>query len=192
MIGSAIFLVLSIYLFFSPEILYGIIPPNLSIVKYVLAKGIDLDIAEDDKHEVGKEKKAILSDESALYYAKLIENHITANDCFRQQGITVNNLAAELDISPRIISTVINQYHGQRFSDFINTYRVNYLITRFAENNWGRLSLEGLSQEAGFASRTAFFMAFKKHTGLNPTEYLQKITSGRAIDSVNDHPANVN
>jgi len=192
--GALSFLGVSLLLFFFPEVLYNITPvPPTQTTDAHNDQGIlsldavnSTDAALSDSISDNKEKEPGLNTELVNSYAEIIEHYIQTHSFFRRQGVTINDLAAEVGISPRHVSYVLNNHFDQRFTDFINAYRVNYLITRFLNNNWRELSLEGLAKEAGFASRTTFFMAFKKHTGLNPTEYIQKISAQNTINTTED------
>ncbi|WP_448701918.1 helix-turn-helix domain-containing protein [Mucilaginibacter sp. AW1-3] len=180
------FLGVSLLLFFFPEILYNI--NSVPLAQLTVAGDVKDRVTEDPIKTLNNyrdttlayttgEKESALNTELVSSYAEIIEHYIQTHSFFRRQGITVNDLAVGVGISPRHVSYVLNHHFDQRFTDFINTYRVNYLLTRFLNNNWRELSLEGLAKEAGFASRTTFFMAFKKQTGHNPTEYIQKISA---------------
>ena len=72
------------------------------------------------------------------------------------------------------LSYVLNTYYKQRFNDFINQYRVNYVLGLLKEMDWKNMKLEALGAEAGFSSRTTFFVTFKKVTGLTPAEYARQ------------------
>ncbi|MBO6288433.1 MAG: AraC family transcriptional regulator [Prevotella sp.] len=39
--------------------------------------------------------------------------------------------------------------------------------------HYGRYSVEGISNDVGFRSRTSFTTSFKRVTGLTPTEYMR-------------------
>ncbi len=174
-IGAIIYLILNLYLFFFPVILYGsgVAPSNLKIVE---KEAFVANLAAYTQ-ELGNEndKKSGLSDEQLLSYAESIGRYISHHRFYMKHGITVNDLANELDLSPRVVSNVINSYYNLRFTDFINSYRIKYLVQRFEESNWREFSFEGLSKEAGFASRSAFFSAFKKHMGVSPSEYVYQL-----------------
>ena len=170
-IMSITFFVISSSLFFRPEILYGIRPGTRE----------EGPVKEHPKPDVGDNKPEVkkeifgLDEEQMQMYAEQIESYLREYPAFRNKGITLNDLAVRLDMSSRNLSQILNQYYKQRFTDFINGYRVNYIMERFRLGNWRDLSLEGLALEAGFSSRSTFFAAFKKNTGLSPTEYLVQL-----------------
>ena len=41
------------------------------------------------------------------------------------------------------------------------------------------MTLEGIASEVGFNSRTTFFNAIKKSTGLSPSEYISQIRKAK-------------
>lgn len=106
-----------------------------------------------------------------------LESLMTSTQVFRQQGITVNELAFKLNIASHILSSVLNKHYNQRFTDYINQYRIEYVIQLIKSNeNFRQFTIEGLAKEAGFSSRAPFYAAFKKVTGTTPSEYLNQIT----------------
>ncbi|RYZ52219.1 MAG: AraC family transcriptional regulator, partial [Sphingobacteriales bacterium] len=46
-----------------------------------------------------------------------------------------------------------------------------FIIEHRFDEKWSHYSLEGLSAEAGFNSRSTFFKAFKLATGTTPSDY---------------------
>ncbi len=94
---------------------------------------------------------------------------------FKQKGITVNEVARILDVAPHMLSGVLNNHYNQRFTDFINQYRIAYVIELIESDlAYKQFTIEGLSLEAGFSSRAPFYAAFKKYTGTTPSDYLSK------------------
>jgi len=67
----------------------------------------------------------------------------------------------------------LNTGFGENFYAFVNRYRVEeakqLLTTRVKA-----LSMLGIAYEAGFRSKTTFNNAFKKHTGLSPSQYVAR------------------
>ena len=88
---------------------------------------------------------------------------------------TINRLAAELDIPPHQISTFLNQHMNTSFSEFLNKYRIEYAIERIKNGDARRLTLEALASECGFNNRNSFTTAFKRITGVTPSEFTRDL-----------------
>lgn len=180
------FFTLSIYLFFKPEILYGTlkITGPVPVPEPGIPDPAPAPVAEPGplQEEPGIERKETLLDkETILLHAKKIEGHLLTHQSFRKQGFTITQLAVELSMPMHHLSYVLNQHYKQRFTDFINGHRVNYVKELLKEEDSRALKLETLAMEAGFSARSTFFTAFKKLTGLSPYEYIRQQISDPAI-----------
>jgi AraC-like DNA-binding protein len=153
------FTCLSVYLFFKPEVLYGI--PGVPAAPSVKEK-----LTETDR-------EAPFNLELMDLYVEQLEIYINEEEPFKRHGFTVTELAQALKIPLHHLSYVLNHYYKQRFTDFINNYRVNYIKKQLESDSWRSYTLEALAKESGFSSRSTFSVAFKKFTGLSPSQYLQ-------------------
>ena len=61
------------------------------------------------------------------------------------------------------------------FVDFRNDLRINYVLDAIKTGKLKHLTIEAISIEAGFASRTTFYAVFKKHVGITPGQYLNEL-----------------
>ncbi|WP_207536526.1 helix-turn-helix domain-containing protein [Desertivirga arenae] len=183
------FLGIVLNLFFTPEILYGFntAPAVMKIESPVKDAVVDLVLmnaqqSTDEEAEVETEKEqALLSPKQLSSFVEKLESQLEQQELYREQKLIITGLAAKVDIPPRTLSYILNTYYQKRYTDFINQYRVNYVISRFEKDDWRGMTLEGLAFEAGFSSRSTFFTAFKKCTGNTPSEYLEQITAMRAL-----------
>ena len=82
-----------------------------------------------------------------------------------------NDLAGKISISPRYLSDLINRSFNQNFFDFINTYRIEEAKKMLTHDTGGRRTVLEVLYDSGFNSKSAFNNAFKKYTGITPTEY---------------------
>ena len=86
-------------------------------------------------------------------------------------GLTLNELAKMLNISPHLLSKIINEVYEKNFFDFINSYRIEEFKTRFEDPKNRQYTMLAIAFEVGFNSKTAFNRAFKKMTQQSPREY---------------------
>ena len=163
------FLIMNLYLFFRPQILYGI--PGMA------------GTASDKSLEIGeiqteKEFDGEISHPGVLnleYYKPLLEQYMANEKPFLKQGYSISELAAETGIPQHHLSALLNRVYEVRFTDFLNRMRIKYIRENFHREGWHQLTLEGIAKIAGFNSRTTFFNAIKKATGLTPSEFMMEI-----------------
>lgn len=103
----------------------------------------------------------------------LLEDYMCSSSAFRNKRLSISELAVALRIHPKTLSGIINNHYQKNFNDWINTYRVNYVISILKTDDWQKHSLEGIADGAGFASRSAFFAAFKHLTGRSPLDFMR-------------------
>jgi AraC-like DNA-binding protein len=89
--------------------------------------------------------------------------------------LTLAQLAKMTKVNSGILSRIINTGRSLNFNDFINSYRVREVITRFELKQHQTITLLGIALECGFNSKATFNRAFKKHTGKTPIEYLNAL-----------------
>ena len=80
-------------------------------------------------------------------------------------------VAEQLNISANYLSRLINALSKSNFSELINRYRVEEAKRALAHPDFSSYTVEGVGYEAGFKSKSAFYSAFKKHTGSTPIEF---------------------
>jgi AraC-like DNA-binding protein len=66
---------------------------------------------------------------------------------------------------------VLNAQLTLSFYDFVNGYRVREVQQRLVGPDGARYTYLALALEAGFASKSTFNAAFKKLTGVTPSDY---------------------
>jgi hypothetical protein len=55
----------------------------------------------------------------------------------------------------------------------VNQFRVNHFINEYP-NKVAKMTIESMAEKAGFKNRSTFNIAFKKETGLTPSDYFSK------------------
>lgn len=93
------------------------------------------------------------------------------NQYYLDQNLTIHQLAKEVSMSSRVISTCINKSFGLNFNEWVNNYRVEQALNILQDKTNDHLSIEGVGQDSGFKSRSAMYIAFKKKTGHTPGHF---------------------
>lgn len=103
-----------------------------------------------------------------------IERLMREKALYKTQDLSIANVATLCGKSHRVVSTAINHCRGINFKTYINEYRVAE-AARLIENGWLRHhTLDALASETGFAGRVNLYRAFKRKTGVSPTDWETK------------------
>jgi AraC-like DNA-binding protein len=105
-------------------------------------------------------------------YDKLLDLMNSEEKPFLEKELTLVILAKYLNIKPQQLSQVINEKARVNFNDFINKYRVLYSKNLLLSADYKKYTITAISDLAGFKSKTTFYAAFKKYTGVTPKEFI--------------------
>jgi len=95
---------------------------------------------------------------------------------FIHQDCTLHNTAKKLKTNTTYLSKIINTHKQKTFNEYLNEYRINYVLRQINESSKFRMyTISAIAQELGYKSTNTFTNAFKKHTGLNPSFYIKQI-----------------
>jgi len=115
-------------------------------------------------------KSGLSENASSDLFSELI-SLMEEKSVFKQQELSISDLASMLDTHPNYLSQVINDKAEKKFFDFINTYRVEAFKEMIADPDNGQFTWLSLAYECGFNSKSSFNRYFKKATGYTPTQY---------------------
>lgn len=115
-----------------------------------------------------KEKDAF----EALYQD--IVKEMSKEENFSNPEFSLRMLAGSMGINANYISNAING-HGNNFRTLLNEFRIKAACMRLLDPATSRrLTIQGVSENVGFRSQSAFIRAFTRHTGQTPSEFLKK------------------
>jgi len=113
--------------------------------------------------------------------AKLLQTSLLAvmerEQPWKDSELTLSDLATKLESTPHKLSEVLNAQVGQTFYDFVNGYRVREVQRRITAGEARSRKMLALAMDAGFASKSTFNEAFKKHTRQTPSAFRQAISA---------------
>jgi len=160
---SASFLVISSYLVTHPSILAG-----LPFIKY----------KDSGKNVLNEEMtKLPFIEEDYTSEIEKIDQYFKNESPFLNNNLTIGHVSVALNISIRELSYIINNYYKLRFNDFINQYRIEYIIKKYQDNLLNHYTIESIAFDAGFKSRSTFYNAFNKIYKMTPSEYFAHLNS---------------
>ncbi len=138
------------------------------------------DPAADEAEEKQKyEGYQLVDDEIAAEYAKEAKDLMEKEKLYKNPDLTLPGLAKKLKLSANTLSYVLNGYCGQSFYNFVNSYRLEEVVSMMNDPKWDDKSVLELLLEAGFKSKSTFNPIFKKWTGKTPSEYRKEIQEKR-------------
>ncbi|XLS29169.1 helix-turn-helix domain-containing protein [Flavobacteriaceae bacterium M23B6Z8] len=123
-----------------------------------------------------KYKNSNLSENEAKEIASFLHDNMIKKQYYLNAKLSLSELAKYLDMSPHLLSQVINQEFDMNFFDFVNQYRVEEVKKKLLDSKYKHLSILGIALECGFNSKGAFNRVFKKFVGMSPSAFVKKNT----------------
>jgi len=129
----------------------------------------------DVKNQIEKSTSR-LNEDDLQKYKSVLNNLLQKEEVFIDPDISLASLADKVGISMNDLSFLINNSYNMNFYTLINNYRLDKVKTMLIKKQYSHLTILGIAYEAGFTSKSTFNNAFKKTTGLTPSEYVKEYT----------------
>lgn len=112
--------------------------------------------------------------DSAIYKGILYQ--LEVRQVFLDPSLSLRKLSSLVETNQTYVSRVVNRCFGCNLKELLNTYRVEYAKELLRS---GCCSLVELPLRSGFGSKSPFYLAFLRRTGMTPMRY-----AAHARDSV--------
>ena len=122
------------------------------------------------KYKVNK-----LSEEECAMWKEKLERLMEDKKPYKNPNLKLGELADQMGMSLHNLSYLFNSYLNCKYNDYINNYRVEEFKRLVDQNEYGKYTLETMSEQCGFNSKTSFFRNFKRVEGITPNEYVRSI-----------------
>ncbi|HQQ24375.1 MAG TPA: helix-turn-helix domain-containing protein [Spirochaetota bacterium] len=99
---------------------------------------------------------------------QLMESH----KIYRNSELTLQSLSIELGLNNHIVSLILNDRMNMNFRSFVNLHRIREAKELLLRNS--EMSILEIAYTVGFNSKSSFNDAFKKDTGLSPSDFRDK------------------
>jgi AraC-like DNA-binding protein len=115
-----------------------------------------------------------LTTERVESIAVLLTEFMDRQRPFLRLGFCIRDLADEIGIPAYQLSAYLNQCLGMNFNEYFNWFRIRHCQELMQNGLVHRLNLSGLAYKCGFSNRNTLTTAFKKFTGVTPSDYGKK------------------
>ncbi len=175
-----------------PDMLLGLSSDNFSLINLFLLIGIFFiayhfikqkeiyPFSDSQKEEINEiidefdmkdNKKKLIDDKKLQQYKVDLLQLMKIKKPFLDSEISLIKLSSEMDITPHLLSYIVNNGFNENFFQFINRFRIEEAKKMILDPKMNHLSLLGIGFEVGFNSKSVFNTTFKKMMNQTPSEY---------------------
>lgn len=116
--------------------------------------------------------RSLLDQVDVSWIIQKMNRLMEADRLFTDDQLTLRDLADELSLSPHQLSQLLNERLNTNFSTYVNQYRIGFACDMLV--NSPEKTVLAISLEAGFNSKSAFYEAFSRFTGMSPQAFRKK------------------
>ncbi|SMD34886.1 AraC-type DNA-binding protein [Reichenbachiella faecimaris] len=118
-----------------------------------------------------KYKKSTLSAAQKAGIVENLDKLLVETKFYLKDDISLGGLATQLHTTTHHLSQVLNENKGVSFQELISQYRIREARHLLKDPEQKNTKVENIAALVGYNSKSAFNTAFKRHTGLTPSEY---------------------
>lgn len=90
--------------------------------------------------------------------------------------ITIASMASNFGTNTKYLSEVIKSYKSKNFNHYINSLRIEYITRKLYEDAvYRKYKITSLAELCGYANHRVFQTAFKRETGLTPSDFIYNL-----------------
>ncbi len=123
------------------------------------------------KKEKSARYQTLLSEETKDRLRDEIIRLIVTERKYKDPEYNSKKLAEDLSTNSRYISAVCATRFHKNYSELVNDYRVNDAMSLLTDKRYAKMSVEDISEMAGFSTRQSFYANFYKRLGITPLQY---------------------
>lgn len=165
------------------ELMYILIFLLLIFITSILFKSLKqpeifTGIPSEEVRNIPKYAYSTLSKEESSKYTEKLSHFMESEKPYLDPNLSINDLSDKLDLNVRTLSQVINKTMGLRFFDYVNKYRIRDAKLLLEDLPDPKMTILEIMYQVGFNSKSSFNTAFKKFTGITPSEIKRRTKIG--------------
>jgi len=130
----------------------------------------------EKEQSVDKYARSALSAERSEQIARRIAGAMQRNQLYLDPNLSLQKLARHVGAPINLVSQTLNEQLGVAFFDYVAHWRIEAAKPSVRA---GDLSILTIALDVGFNSRSTFYKAFKRETGLTPKAYQSAISAAQ-------------
>lgn len=123
----------------------------------------------EDKKQ--KYESSNLQEQQKEKYVKTLQTYVQEQKPHLHPDLSLAQLSEQINIPTNHLSQVINEKLHCNFLDFINSLRIEEAKNILSDSKYSHYTIIAAAYEAGFSAKSTFYSAFKKHTGMTPSQF---------------------
>ncbi|WP_312556420.1 helix-turn-helix domain-containing protein [Empedobacter brevis] len=123
------------------------------------------------KEVVSEEKSTPEINEEKNKEIESLKDFMVKNEPYLDSSLTIQDLAEQVEMPVKDLSTLINLYMDKHFFDFVNEYRIEKAMQILKDASQKELTVLEILYQVGFNSKSSFNTSFKKYTEKTPTDF---------------------
>lgn len=130
---------------------------------------------KENKIDTTPYKNVSYEDADLKVLAEKIKEILKKDRPFLNPSFTLSMLAKATGSDKFKVSYTLNKVMNTTFTIMVGQHRVESFIKMVESGDYDSYSLEGISKEAGFNTKSTFYKAFRENKGTTPKEYFSAL-----------------
>jgi AraC-like DNA-binding protein len=136
---------------------------------------------QEEERKKEKYKTSALLPETVDQVLPKLTRLMQEEKVFLDPDLSLQKLSQHLHVHYNHLSQIINEHMGKSFNDYINSYRIEEARKKLADPAESQKTVLEIAYDTGFYSKSVFNTAFKKFTGMTPSQYKKKVGSSYGV-----------
>ena len=137
------------------------------------------DVSQEDDYKAGEDVRPAAAESDNAADRRYVEDIVKVwsgrdDKPYLKDGITLGSAAAQMGISPRFLSSYINDIYEVNFNTWINMLRIDFVKAELKKGT--AMTMSELALKAGFSELAAMSRIFKRLEGETPSQFRNKLS----------------
>lgn len=121
-----------------------------------------------------KYESSSLTENAINHIVDQLDEIMQSEKLYLNGDLKLADVSKRLNLSTHNLSQAINSKKGQKFNDYVNEFRIREAKKLMLSPDNQHLKLLAIALESGFNNKTSFLNAFRKQTGMTPSDFRTK------------------